>query len=126
MARRRSASAARPVWQPAWRRGLPTSYARQVTSPVRYECFDDEQTGASRVIGYDRWGQRCYARHAFIFSELQTDDDESFYEARTYGQYVAAWRVADGRWLTRTLERGAACACQPERISYTMATAMPR
>ena len=78
---------------------LPASYRHQVVTPTRIEHHIDTSAYASKTLGFDHHGVRCYYRHAFTITEERFDSEEFPVEIGVYQETVLAWRLNDGKWL---------------------------
>lgn len=67
--------------------------------PVRYERHEEPSAHASKVIGFDPIGRRCYYAHQFQINEQAFDIDEIPLECAVYRERVVAWRLGEDRWL---------------------------
>lgn len=83
----------------AWDDFLPDEYKGRVAMPVRYEQYEDQAAHASKLIGFDPVGQRCYYTHQFSLNEPAFDADELPLEITVYRERVVAWRLGRDRWL---------------------------
>ena len=94
--RRRSA---RGTEDADWKRHLPASWAGLVVSPITFDVFSDFEIAADRAVGYDEDSQPCYCAHRYVMTALRSDDDDAYYEAPVYGEWLSAWLLRDERWL---------------------------
>ena len=96
----------------AWDDYLPAECKGRVAMPVRYEKHEDPGAHASKLIGFDPLGRRCYYAHQFMMTEQGFDADEFPIEITVYRERVVAWRLGIDRWL-----RLKVYADQPERCA---------
>jgi hypothetical protein len=82
-----------------WAEQLKGEVARLVEAPVRFERHEDRSVPASKVIGYDARGERCYYRHQYVMREERFDEDDLPMRVETWHEEVTAWRMRDSRWL---------------------------
>ncbi|AGA89668.1 hypothetical protein Thimo_0832 [Thioflavicoccus mobilis 8321] len=85
--------------QPLWWSQLTPAWRHQVVVPHSFHVFEEYEVAASRVLGYDEVGERCFCAYDYRLTDLRSDDDEEFYQAAVYTESLATWRLLDGRWL---------------------------
>ena len=73
-----------------WDDFLPEEYKGRVAMPVRHERHEDAAAHASKVIGLDPLGRRCYYSHRFELLEPGFDTDEFPLEVAVYREQVVA------------------------------------
>jgi hypothetical protein len=77
----------------------PEKYRNLVVAPIRIEHHIDASAQASKTLGFDRQGLRCYYRHAFTLTEERFDAEEFPVQVNVYRETVLAWRLGNGKWL---------------------------
>jgi len=77
----------------------PEKYRNLVVPPARIEHHIDDSARASKTLGFDRHGLRCYYRHAFTLTEERFDSEEFPLQVSVYRETVLAWRLDNGKWL---------------------------
>ena len=82
-----------------WSAELPENYRAEAIVPVRIERHEEASARASKEVGFDGAGSRCYYRHEFTLTEDRFDADEFPIQVDVYWERVVAWRLASGRWL---------------------------
>ncbi|CAL1239800.1 hypothetical protein [Candidatus Methylocalor cossyra] len=82
-----------------WNAELPESYRHAAVTPVRFEQHRDASAQASKQVGFDRTGRRCFYRHEFTLTEDRFDAEEFPIQVDVYWERVVAWRLTDGQWL---------------------------
>ena len=82
-----------------WHALLPAAWRDAAEPPLYFERFDEYEVEATRTVGYDPDDQPCYVAYSYVLTRLCCDDDEHFYEAVSYCEQGAAWRLRDQRWL---------------------------
>ena len=89
----------------------PANWPIPLCRPVRIESHRDAPAHASKDLGFDEEGRRCYYRHAFTLYEDRFDAVEWPEQVAVYRETLEAWRLIDGRWLSRRsrCERPQAC-----------------
>jgi len=78
---------------------LPEPYRDRVVAPARLEHHIDASANASKTLGFDHHGLRCYYRHAFTLTEERFDSEEFPVQIGVYQETVMAWRLKNGKWL---------------------------
>jgi hypothetical protein len=97
-------------------------YAVDVIAPVSLQLHRDAQAHASKLIGFDADGRRCFVRQLHTATADCFDIDEFPVEVALFRERHIAWRMRDGRWLLHSdrLERLESCRPQlierPDRI----------
>jgi hypothetical protein len=82
-----------------WNADLPGDYHRQAIAPVSFERHVDTFAHASKELGFDDAGERCFYRHEFTLTEDRFDAEEFPVEVGVYWERVIAWRLVSGLWL---------------------------
>ena len=108
-----------------WQAHLPLTWRERVVAPLELRRYRDQEIAAERVLGYDAAGRPCYTAYRFSLTEPRSDDGEEFYAVLAYGEALAAWRLADGRWLVWR-EIRAEESCHEARSFYSLVQEMPR
>lgn len=107
-----------------WEKYLPDGWSAQVEAPLYVDHFREYEMPAQRTVGYDASDKPCFTAHQFALTQLISDDDEEFYEAISYYEEMAAWRLRDGRWLVfRAINT---IQCKSPRSFYVISPTMPR
>lgn len=96
----------------AWHRAVPRAYARRVVPPCAFRRHDDDEALATKLIGVDRQGRRCWIRHDHTAVAEAFDIDEFPVTVLLGHERRTAWRLRSGRWLLQVdrIERLASCA----------------
>ncbi|BBA37331.1 hypothetical protein sS8_5414 [Methylocaldum marinum] len=82
-----------------WNAELPEDYSGQAVVPVTIQRRVDDFAHASKEVGFDDLGARCFYRHEFTLTEDRFDADEFPIEVGVYWERVIAWRLTGGKWL---------------------------
>lgn len=107
-----------------WQRLLPAEWCDAVDAPLYFRHFSEYEVQARRSLGYDEDDRPCFISYQFVLTRLITDDDEEFYEAVSYREEGAAWRLRDERWLVfRRVDTGQE---HPVQGFYAISPDMPR
>lgn len=111
--------------EPAWTDKLPSKWRPMIVAPLVFHCHTEYEITASRTLGEDEDGRRCYYAHDYLLVGERSDDGEDFYRAVDYGEKVCAWRLRDERWLIyrEVITRDDVA---PGRSFYNFATECPR
>lgn len=109
-----------------WDEALPEEYRARIDTPVYFEKFVDEDARSEKTHGFDEFGEKCYYRHAFLLTCIRSDDDEIYYESRTFAQEVAAWRLSSGGWLSCTQNAPRQDECKQSSPVYRLQEEAPR
>jgi hypothetical protein len=110
----------------SWRAGLPVKFRRDIRVPVQFEVFEDEGSGARRIVGYDADGCPCFARATAAIERLASEDDEDYYLVPSLIVRRDCWRLADGRWLGVERENAAPGACKTVATRCSITPTQPR
>ena len=103
----------------AWDDYLPAEYKGSVAMPVRYELQEEPSSDASKLIGFDPLGRRCYYTHRFAMTEPGFDADEFPIEVTVYRERVVAWRLGVNHWLKLNIydDQPDRCAAKTTRLT---------
>jgi hypothetical protein len=82
-----------------WNADLPDDYHEHTIAPVSFERHVDAFAHASKDVGFDQAGKRCFYRHEFTVTEERFDAEEFPLVIGVYWERVSAWRLAGGQWL---------------------------
>lgn len=95
-----------------WFRALPAGYEGQVVAPWSFHCHEDEEALASKLVGLDAEGRRCWVRHDHTAVDERFDIDEQPVTVLLGHERRMAWRLRSGRWLLQVdrIERLESCA----------------
>jgi hypothetical protein len=108
----------------SWNRLLPTDWADQVETPLRFAHYSEYEIAAERTVGFDADDQPCFTAYRFMLTSTASDDDEEFYQVVTHSEEMAAWRLRDERWLV--FRKAGTKHCNPPRGFYSFSQKMPR
>lgn len=109
----------------AWSQELPRSWKDLVVAPLSFDIFREYEIAADRTIGRDESNTPCYCASRYLVTDLQSDDDDEFYETAAYAESLTAWRLRDERWLIyRTVVGNDGMNCV-QRF-FTLSESMPR
>jgi hypothetical protein len=96
-----------------WLDELPPPFNALVVPPLRFETHVDSAAHASKVVGLDAQGRRCYVRHTHTVTEDRFDIDEFPLEVAVLRERRMAWRLASGRWLRLSERLDRLDSCRP-------------
>lgn len=100
---------------------LKDSWPIPLCRPVRIETHSDPGAHARKDLGFDEQGLRCYYRHEFVVFEERFDADEWPVRVAIYHEELEAWRLDDGRWLSRRSHCDNPDACSPKYVQVPLA-----
>lgn len=99
-----------------WLDELQPRYAVEVIAPVRLRLHRDAQAHASKLVGFDAEGRRCYVRQLHTATAERFDIDEFPVEVALFRQRYIAWLLRDGRWLLHSDRLERLESCRPRRV----------
>ncbi|MDZ5461355.1 hypothetical protein [Azohydromonas lata] len=84
---------------PAWGEAMPAGYEDEVVLPWRFTQHEDEQALATKLIGLDAQGRRCWIRHDHTAVAVGFDMRELPIARPIAHERRTAWRLRSGQWL---------------------------
>lgn len=84
---------------PAWGEAMPAGYENEVVLPWRFTQHEDEEALATKLIGLDAHGRRCWIRHDHTALAEGFDAEELPIARPIAHERRTAWRLRSGQWL---------------------------
>lgn len=92
---------------------LPQTEQPRVIAAQRFERHDEPSLQATKILGFDATGAKCFYYHTFVLSEEGFDSDEFPLRIDVYYERVIAWRLKEGGWLKTTTVSDQLDVCTP-------------
>lgn len=92
---------------------MPEGYERQVVQPWTFRQHEDEEALATKLIGLDENGRRCWIRHDYTRVAEGFDIDELPVDAPMAHERRTAWRLRSGHWLVQVDRIERLDTCRP-------------
>ncbi|MDZ5461354.1 hypothetical protein [Azohydromonas lata] len=82
-----------------WCQAVPDGFENEVVPPWTLRRHEDEEALATKLVGLDAHGRRCWIRHDHTAVAEGFDEEELPTARPTTHERRTAWRLRCGQWL---------------------------
>jgi hypothetical protein len=101
-----------------WQQAVPDGFEHEVVPPWTFRQHEDEEALATKLIGLDRQGRRCWIRHDHTAVAEGFDIDEMPVARPVAHERRTAWRLRSGQWLLCLDRVERLDSCRPRVLNH--------